>query len=262
LFLNKEARLRAMSVKDWAGRDGGGAVSMEVRWIHAGRLPSLLIDRLGPFREAVESREDWYLLDPGVPDLSLKLRGGAQLDVKVFRGCPGQLRLPEGSRGRLEVWEKWSFPLADDSRPWVTSRAWTRVQKARRRRSFTAARSGLVERPLAQAEAAGCALELTEVSVDDEDWWTLGLEAVGRLDQLQQDLQAVATTLGNDRLPTRFALDMPASMSYQQHLRTRGTASNRELLASDHLALWNMRSKGRRVKNQGGSSARSTPGRP
>jgi hypothetical protein len=45
-----------MSVKGWAGRDGGGVVSMEVRWIHAGRLPSPLIDRLGPFREAVESR--------------------------------------------------------------------------------------------------------------------------------------------------------------------------------------------------------------
>jgi hypothetical protein len=222
-----------MSVKDRAGsephrdplralgRGGVGALSMEVRWIHAGRLPSLLIDQLGPFRQEVESREDWYLTAPGLPNLSIKTRGGAQLDVKAFRGCPGQLLLPDGTRGRLEVWEKWSFPLADGPHPWGTGRAWTRVEKARRRRSFAAGESPLIERALAQAEEPGSSFELTEIGIDGEVWWTLGLEALGRRELLQQGLQATAMTFINDRVPTRFRLDTPASMSYQQHLRTR-----------------------------------------
>jgi hypothetical protein len=203
------------------GSGGVGAVSLEVRWIHAGRLPSLLIDRLGPFGEEVESREDWYLMDLGLPDLSIKARGGAQLDVKAFRGSPGQLRLPDGTHGRLEVWEKWSFLLAGGPRPWGTARAWTRVDKARRRRSFAAAEGRLVERPLAQAEEPGSSFELTEICIEGEFWWTLALEALGSRKLLRQRLQATAMALINDRVSTRFELAMPASMSYQQHLRTR-----------------------------------------
>jgi hypothetical protein len=222
-----------MSTNGWAGSEphrdplralrsaGVGTASLEVRWIHAGRLPRLLIDRLGPFGEEVESREDWYLMDPGLPNLSIKSRGGARLDVKAFRGSPGPLRLPDGTRGRLEVWEKWSFPLAGGPHPWGTAQAWTRVEKARRRRSFAAADGRLVERPLAQAEQPGSSFELTEIRVEGEFWWTLALEALGPREVLQQRIQATAMALINDRVSTRLGLDMPASMSYQQHLRTR-----------------------------------------
>ena len=202
---------------------GGGAVSLEVRWIHAGRLPSLLVDRLGPFGEGVEEREDWYLTDPVLPNLSVKIRGGVQLDVKALRHTPGQLTLPGGTRGRLEVWEKWSFPLATAPEPLLTGASWTRVEKARRRRSFSIAESGMIERPLAQAGAPGCSLELTEVITDGEVWWTLGLEAVGQLENLHRDLQTTAMTLINDRLSSRYDLHTPASMSYQQRLRSRHT---------------------------------------
>jgi hypothetical protein len=203
------------------GLAGGGAVSLEVRWIHSGRLPSLLVDRLGPFAERVEVREDWYLTDPVLRNLSLKVRGGVRFDVKVFRHSPGQLALPGGIRGRLEVWEKWSFPLADARDPLQAGASWTPVEKARRRRSFGSADDGLVERPLAHAEAPGCSLELTDVRIDGEAWWTLALEAVGEPENLHRDLQAVAMTFINDPLSARFGLDTTASMSYQQRLRTR-----------------------------------------
>ena len=202
----------------WAG---GGAVSLEVRWIHSGRLPGLLVDRLGPFAERVEVREDWYLTDPVLRNVSLKVRGGVRFDVKAFRHSPGQLALPCGIRGRLEVWEKWSFPLADARDPLQPGASWTRVEKARRRRSFGSDDDGLAERPLAHADAPGCSLELTEVTTDGEVWWTLALEAVGELENLHRELQAVAMTFINDPLSARFGLDTTASMSYQQRLRTR-----------------------------------------
>jgi hypothetical protein len=58
----------------------------------------------------VESREDAYLLDPQLPGLSVKVRGGGALEVKVYRGSPGILAVAGRARGRMESWQKWSFP--------------------------------------------------------------------------------------------------------------------------------------------------------
>jgi hypothetical protein len=208
-------------VSDVAARAGGGVVSLEVRWMHPGRIPVLLAERLEPFGEGIEEREDCYLTDPTPPDVSVKIRGGVQLDVKAFRHSPGRLSLPGGTRGRMEMWEKWSFPLANAPGPPLEGASWTRVLKARRRRSFAVVDGILVERSLANAASPGCSLELTEANIEGEMWWTLGLEAVGPLENLHRDLQATAMTLVDDRLSTRFGLHSRASMSYQQQLRTR-----------------------------------------
>lgn len=208
-------------LSDVVTRADGGVVSLEVRWMHPGRVPVLLAERLEPFGEGVEVREDCYLTAPTLPDVSVKMRGGVRLDVKAFRYSPGRLSLPGGTRGRMEMWEKWSFPLADAPRPPLEGASWTRVLKARRRRSFAVVDGILVERPLTSAASAGCSLELTEANIEGEMWWTLGLEAVGSLESLHRDLQAVAMTLIDDRLSARFGLHSPASMSYQERLRTR-----------------------------------------
>ncbi len=206
---------------DVTGSVGGGVVSLEVRWIHPGGLPAVLVERLEPFGEGIELREDRYLTDPVLPDVSVKIRGGVQLDVKAFRHSPGRLSLPGGTRGRLELWEKWTFLLASVPQPLIDAAAWTRVEKARRRRSFAMVDGGLVERPLADAESPGCSLELTEISIDGAIWWTLGLEAIGPLDTLHRDLQTTGMTLIDDRLSARFGLHSRASSSYYQQLRTQ-----------------------------------------
>jgi hypothetical protein len=199
----------------------GGVVSLEVRWIHAGPLPAVLAERLGPFEEGIEAREDRYLADPVLPDISIKIRGGVQLDVKAFRHSPGRLSLPGGARGRLELWEKWTYRLADIPQPLIDGASWTQVEKARRRRSFALADGGLVERGLAEAASPGCALEVTEVSIDGAAWWTLGLEAIGPLETLHRDLQATAAALIDDRLSMRFGLHSRAAKSYHEQLQTQ-----------------------------------------
>jgi hypothetical protein len=80
--------------------------SLEVRWIFPGQLDAAVAGWFGRFPAGVESREDIYLLDPRLPGLSVKVRGGGALEVKVYRGSPGILEVGARARGRLEFWQK------------------------------------------------------------------------------------------------------------------------------------------------------------
>jgi hypothetical protein len=51
------------------------------------------------FPATTESREDTYLLDPQLRGLSVKVRAGRALEVKVYRGSRGILQVP-GLRSR------------------------------------------------------------------------------------------------------------------------------------------------------------------
>ena len=50
------------------------------------------------FPAGVESREDTYLFHPHLCGLSVKLRAGEALEVKVYRGSPGILDVVGGLR--------------------------------------------------------------------------------------------------------------------------------------------------------------------
>ena len=43
--------------------------------------------------------------------MSVKIRGGSQLDLKVARGTRGVLEVPGRAAGEMESWQKWAFPL-------------------------------------------------------------------------------------------------------------------------------------------------------
>ena len=87
-----------------------GVRSLEVRWIFPGQLEAAVAGWFGRFPAGTESRQDTYLIDPPLRGLSVKVRGGGALEVKAYRGSPGILEVPGRARGRLESWQKWSFP--------------------------------------------------------------------------------------------------------------------------------------------------------
>ena len=60
------------------------ARSLEVRWIFPGQLEAAVAGWFARFPAQTESREDTYLLDPPLPGLSMKIRGGGVLEVKVY----------------------------------------------------------------------------------------------------------------------------------------------------------------------------------
>ena len=79
-----------------------GVCSLEVRWIFPGRLEPAVAGWFGRFPARTEAREDNYLLDPRLPGLSVKVRAGGTLEVKVYRGSPGILDVGGRARGRME----------------------------------------------------------------------------------------------------------------------------------------------------------------
>ncbi len=144
-----------------------GVSSLEVRWILPGPLDMTVAEWFGRYRLESESREDAYLLDPDLGGMSVKIRAGAALEVKMFRGSPGVVVIPGRARGRLQYLQKWSFPLRlDDSIP----ESWRRIRKRRRIRRFSL------------TGGARCAVELTGIRTHDQDWWSLGFEATDPAD--------------------------------------------------------------------------------
>ena len=199
----------------------GGSRTLEVRWIDRGPIPEATFGWLGPFADWIEHREDRYLADPADPELGVKIKGGIELDLKAFRGSPGELAVPGGGLGCLELWEKWCFPLESVALPSVEASGWVAIRKIRRRRSFHLSGDLAVERPVSEAEMPGCSVELTEFTVGGEAWWTLALEAGGDPDALERELRATAEALFRDPLPDGLRLDLSDSMSYARWLSTR-----------------------------------------
>ena len=188
--------------------------SLEVRWILPGQLEAAVAGWFARFPAGVEAREDTYLADPQLGGLSVKLRDGAALEVKVYRGSPGTLEIAGRARGRLEWWDKWSFPYRPPGQGGAEAPGWRPVRKLIRR--FPAA-SGQPGRPLRGGEA-GCEVELTEVRAGGRAWWTLGLEATGPAGGLRTELQAAATLVFAHALPDGTELGTDDSQSYAQWL--------------------------------------------
>ena len=119
---------------------GEGVRSLEVRWIFPGQLAAAVAGLFGRFPAVVESREDTYLLDPPLPGLSVKVRGGGALEAEVFRGSPGtRLEVAGRARGRIESWQKWSFPFRPLSRDRADPARGRPVRKRRRISRFSSA---------------------------------------------------------------------------------------------------------------------------
>jgi hypothetical protein len=157
---------------------------------------------------------DVYLLDPHLSGLSVKVRESRALEVKVYRGSPGLLEVAGRARGRLESWQKWSFPHGSASLDSADSAGWRRVSKRRRISQFS-----LTGRPASAngrglRGGPGCAVELTEVRAAGEAWWTLGFEATGPHHVLRGEVDAAAALVFALAPPGGLELGMGDSKSY------------------------------------------------
>ena len=194
------------------------ARTLEVRWIFPGQLETAVAGWFGRFPAATESREDTYLLDPQLRGLSVKIRGGGALEVKAYRGSPGILEVAGGARGRLESWQKWSFPFRPPSGDSGGPPGWTPVRKRRRISRFSSASGPAVARAPGMGQQPRCEVELTEVHAGGRDWWTLGFEATGPAELLRKEVEATAALVFAQALPGGVVPGPADSRSYAQWL--------------------------------------------
>jgi len=201
-----------------------GVCSLEVRWIFPGQMGSAVAGWFGQFPARTESRQDIYLLDPPLPGLSVKIRGGGALEVKAYHGSPGALEVAGRAHGRMESWQKWSFPV-EPLRPGSADPAsWRPVRKRRRVSQFSSASGPAGARAAGTGQPPRCGVELTEVHTNGQDWWTLGFEATGPAGLLRSELEATAALVFAHPLPGGVEFGPDDCRSYAQWLTQRPDA--------------------------------------
>jgi len=212
-----------------------GVRSLEVRWIFPGPLEAAVAGWFGRFPARTESREDTYLLDPRLRGLSVKIRGGGALEVKVYRGSPGILEVADRARGRVESWQKWSFPVSPFRQDGGDLAGWRAVRKSRRISRFPLTSGPVVARAPGLHDEPRCTVELTAVRTRDQDWWTLGFEATGPADLLRSELQATAALVFAQALPGSVEPSPDESGSYAEWLgQSPGANSDADALGRWH----------------------------
>jgi hypothetical protein len=200
--------------------------SLEVRWIFPGPLTAAVAGWFARFPARTESRQDSYLVDPPLPGVSVKVRGGGPVEVKVYRGSPGILDVAGRARGRLEAWQKWPLALRPVSPGSGQAAGWRPVRKRRRISRFCLAGGQVVARAQQRGHEPGCEVELTEIRASGQDWWTLGFEATGPAGLLRSQLQAAAAHVFAQALPGGVEPGPDYSRSYLQWLAQRPGAGN------------------------------------
>ena len=196
-----------------------GVRSLEVRWIFAGQPAAAMTSWFGRFPAETITLEDVYLVEPHLAGLSVKVREGRALEVKVYHGGRGVLEVPGRAFGRLQAWRKWSFPCTPVAMGGGDPPGWRTVRKRRRICRFSQAGESDIAQARGPGEAPQCAVELAEFHALGEDWWTLAFEATGPADVLRGQLSAAAALVFGQALPGGEELDMNDSMSYAEWLR-------------------------------------------
>jgi hypothetical protein len=180
--------------------------TVEVRWFYRGNIQTdvwhrFQSERPSQDKDKVERRGDLYLYLPDAENLGIKLRGIEEsykndpdkLEIKRRQLEAGIITFTSGVTGRLEYWSKWGFKseaatselstfLREKLSDSLAARyeSWIKVDKERClcKYKVTDERKVLAV-SLDEWLDEGCNVELTALSVCDQRWWTLGLEAFG-----------------------------------------------------------------------------------
>jgi hypothetical protein len=157
--------------------------TIEVRWFYRGEVPVQISDWfeiMGKRLEQIDRRSDIYLQSSS-PDVGVKLRQG-NLEVKYRQAEIGRFEI-EGLDSRVELWSKWI--CADDGEHLTPTQladksGWLKVDKIRDRRLFRVEFGDRIELIQVITPTAGIAsIELTQLQVLGQNWWTLACEYFG-----------------------------------------------------------------------------------
>jgi hypothetical protein len=193
-----------------------------MRWFFQGQTPDRVLNWFngGAFvPKAEDPKSDFYLALPQTEDLGIKLRAGKHIEMKRRSASPVEVEIWKNGAGYMEEWRKWSFPIdLTQSSPDVSQPAgsWTEVKKHRWLRKFSVVDGQLREVDPESFPDEGCNLELAEVTVANNRWWTLCIGAFGHLDTVDGNLRLTLTHVQES--PGSFELPLASSCGYPEWL--------------------------------------------
>lgn len=201
--------------------------SVEVRWFYPGEIPDKVQTWFGGIAtEVIEQapREDIYLLSTHAGKFGIKLREN-RIEVKEKEHVYGDRQLGHQVVGAIESWNKVSFGLEEDQHNYFSTQnltpSWIAITKTRQLSEFYFKRYNPKTDTLFSFSVEACHLELTKIEVQDQYWWTLGLEAYGADDKNFDHLLQRTGQFFSEELP--FQLDLEHSYGYPQWLNQLGT---------------------------------------
>ena len=143
------------------------------------------------------------------------------MEIKQQRG-EAQVYQHQRVEGYLEHWKKWSFPLAERGN-FDPSDDWLKVTKRRSLIRFSYdAGTQRVNLATADDEVANpCELEYTRLTVEGQEYYTLGLEASGEEDCLAKNVRQTARYLTENTTLERLGLSLTSSSNYARWIQER-----------------------------------------
>ena len=143
-----------------------------------------------------EMRTDRYLSDAGQTRVGIKVRG-ATLSVEI----KGLIDLIEDGlqiepfSSDIQLWAKWISVKIPTPFPAIT------VEKQRWSRTYAIDDTTTIKLDGSNRTKNGCRTELAKLIVNNETWWTFGLEAFGDRKSLERYLVSTANTLAKQNPP-------------------------------------------------------------
>lgn len=182
----------------------------EMRWWWRGGPPPEVDAWFSGLHRVVrdEDRTDHYLALASDRDTGIKARAGERLEVKTLSRRESGVAVADAVVGTLEQWVKWSFSLAAETPDGAAlddhPQTWVRTSKYR----------WLVE-------VEECEIELVEVDIGDERWWSLAVEAAGTGDGGREQLGRALRWLVATDPPPQLELTDDCSWGYAELVMRR-----------------------------------------
>ncbi len=180
--------------------------TIEVRWFYPGVIPVDLLtwwDTLGEPLVA-DNRTDVYLQSSS-PDVGVKLRQG-NLEVKYRQARLGTIEINGFGSSHVEEWLKWI--CIDDSSSLTPAQfadrsGWIQVVKSRSQRLYQVEFTDQIQlRSISKPQTGAAAIEITQLQVEQQIWWTIACEYLGdKLDLDRQFLPLVNSLLSACPIP-------------------------------------------------------------
>ncbi|MBD2497609.1 hypothetical protein [Nostoc sp. FACHB-280] len=181
--------------------------TIELRWFYPGTIPTK-IEEWFPQNCSPEKRADWYLYAPKSDYLGIKLRQ-ERLEVKWRKAELGVLNFGELIEGKAEKWGKWmcSDSTGESFQPATVfgNSTWVNVQKVRRLQYYQILSDSSVQAVSSNESIDnGCGVEITQLLIQEQSWWSLALEAFGEDSYLLENLHLIASRVFNNYKGTQL----------------------------------------------------------